>query len=114
MITRTFYSLAFAALSLAAITAFGQIKSTAVGHEFRQDDWPSIAASPDGSLWVAWLSYVGERDERGGPGRFLLPSGISVDRDGRVYVVDQFLRKLEVFRPAAIPAEMRAVKAARG
>jgi hypothetical protein len=41
----------------------GQIKSIAVGHEFRQDDWPSIAASPDGSLWVAWLSYVGERDD---------------------------------------------------
>lgn len=34
-----------------------------VGHEFRQDDLPSIAASPDGSLWVAWLSFVGDRDD---------------------------------------------------
>ena len=50
-------------LALSALTAFGQIKATAVGHEFRQDDWPSIAASPDGSLWVTWLSYVGERDD---------------------------------------------------
>jgi hypothetical protein len=45
------------------LTALSQIKDTAVGHEFRQDEWPSIAASPDGSLWVAWLSYVGERDD---------------------------------------------------
>jgi hypothetical protein len=50
-------------ITLAALPALGQIKSTAVGHEFRQDDWPSIAASPDGSLWVAWLSWVGERDD---------------------------------------------------
>ena len=50
-------------LALSALTAFGQIKATAVGHEYRQDDWPSIAASPDGSLWVTWLSFVGERDD---------------------------------------------------
>ena len=31
----------------------GQIQATMVGHEFRQDDLPSIAASPDGSLWIA-------------------------------------------------------------
>ena len=39
------------------------ITATAVGHEFRQDDWPAIAAAPDGSLWVAWLSFVGDRDD---------------------------------------------------
>src|SRR5262245_58838504 len=50
-------------LALITLSAFAQIKSTAVGHEFRQDDWPGIAASPDGSLWVTWLSYVGERDD---------------------------------------------------
>jgi hypothetical protein len=50
-------------LLLATLPALGQIKSTAVGHEFRQDDWPSITAAPDGSLWIAWLSYVGERDD---------------------------------------------------
>ena len=50
-------------LALCCFNAFGQIKSTAVGHEFRQDDWPGIAASPDGSIWVTWLSFVGERDD---------------------------------------------------
>ena len=49
--------------TLIALSALAQIKSTAVGHEFRQDDWPSIAASPDGSLWIAWLSFVGDRDD---------------------------------------------------
>src|SRR5215469_5820491 len=35
------------------------------GHEFRQDDWPSIAVGPDGSAWVAWLSFAGDRDDVG-------------------------------------------------
>src|SRR5882672_3879028 len=39
------------------------ITSQAVGHQYRQDDWPSIAAAPDGSLWVAWLSFDGEHDD---------------------------------------------------
>jgi hypothetical protein len=34
-----------------------------VGHEYRQDDWPAIAAAPDGSVWVAWLSFEGSRDD---------------------------------------------------
>jgi hypothetical protein len=50
-------------LALASLTAFAQINATSVGHEFRQDDWPSIATAPDGSVWVAWLSWVGERDD---------------------------------------------------
>ncbi|MFN7935439.1 MAG: hypothetical protein U0R19_19070 [Bryobacteraceae bacterium] len=41
----------------------GQMKATMVGHEYRQDDLPSIATAPDGSLWVAWLSFVGDRDD---------------------------------------------------
>lgn len=41
----------------------GQMKSAMVGHEFRQDDLPSIATSPDGSQWIAWLSFVGDRDD---------------------------------------------------
>jgi hypothetical protein len=48
---------------LSCLSAFSQVKDTAVGHEFRQDDWPSIAASADGSLWVTWLSFVGDRDD---------------------------------------------------
>lgn len=43
--------------------ALAQISATAVGHEFRQDDLPGIAVAPDGSVWVTWLSYVGDRDD---------------------------------------------------
>lgn len=50
------------------------------------------------------LLSVGERNEQGGRGRFLLPAGIDVDVDGRVYVVDQYYRKIEVFRPVSVPA----------
>ena len=50
------------------------------------------------------LLSIGERNEQGGSGRFLLPAGIDVDFDGRVYVVDQYFRKIEVFRPAGLPA----------
>lgn len=53
----------------------------------------------DGDL----LMYVGERSERDGPARYMLPSGVYVDEDGRVYVVDQWYRKVDVYRPAALP-----------
>ena len=39
------------------------VSSIAVGHQYRQDDWPTLAAAPDGSLWVAWLSFDGQRDD---------------------------------------------------
>jgi hypothetical protein len=39
------------------------MQSAMVGHEFRQDDLPAIATGPDGSVWVAWLSFVGDRDD---------------------------------------------------
>ncbi|MCL5746085.1 MAG: hypothetical protein M1541_19510, partial [Acidobacteria bacterium] len=48
-----------------AAHAASPVAVTAVGHEYRQDDLPSITASPDGSLWVAWLSFSGERDDIG-------------------------------------------------
>jgi hypothetical protein len=32
----------------------------------------------------------------------MLPAGIAVDEDGRVYMVDQFYRKVDVFRPAEL------------
>src|SRR5579862_8504237 len=41
----------------------GEMPATMVGHEYRQDDLPAMAAAPDGSLWVAWLSFVGDRDD---------------------------------------------------
>jgi hypothetical protein len=40
-----------------------KLASLAVGHEYRQDDLPAIAAAPDGSVWVAWLSFSGDRDD---------------------------------------------------
>ena len=46
-------------------TAANAIPGTMIGHEFRQDDLPSITAAPDGTLWAAWLSFVGDRDDIG-------------------------------------------------
>src|ERR1041385_8160643 len=39
------------------------VSSQAVGPQYRQDDWPTIAAAPDGSLWIAWLSFSGDHDD---------------------------------------------------
>ena len=55
----------------------------------------------DGEL----LMFIGQHDERGGPARYMLPTGIHVDEDGRVYVVDQWFRKVDVFRPARLKPE---------
>src|SRR5438445_10338784 len=52
-----------AAVIFSLVPLAAEITSTAVGHQFRQDDWPAIAAAPDGSLWIAWLSFVGDRDD---------------------------------------------------
>ncbi|MBI4907066.1 MAG: hypothetical protein HY820_25795 [Acidobacteria bacterium] len=41
----------------------GEMKIAMVGHEYRQDDLPSMATGPDGSMWLAWLSFNGERDD---------------------------------------------------
>ena len=54
----------------------------------------------DGKL----LLDVGGRSNSDGPAKYMLPSGIAVDEDGRVYIVDQFFRKVDVFRPAALSA----------
>lgn len=55
----------------------------------------------DGDL----LMFIGERSERDGPARYMLPSGIYVDEDGRVYMVDQWFKKIDIFRPAALAAD---------
>lgn len=49
---------------------------------------------PDGTLLLA----IGSRAERDAPGRYLLPAKVSADDGGRLYVVDQFLHKVEVIR----------------
>lgn len=40
-----------------------KIDAIAIGHSTREDDLPSIAAAPDGSVWIAWLSFNGDRDD---------------------------------------------------
>ncbi|MFB3827079.1 MAG: hypothetical protein ACE15B_09925 [Bryobacteraceae bacterium] len=39
-----------------------ELEAVAVGHEYRQDDCPAIAAGPDGAVWAAWLSFDGSAD----------------------------------------------------
>lgn len=57
--------------------------------------------NPDGEL----LMFVGSRSEQDGPARYILPAGIYVDEDGRVYMVDQWYRKIDIFRPFNLKAE---------
>jgi DNA-binding beta-propeller fold protein YncE len=57
--------------------------------------------NPDGDL----LMFIGQRSERDGPARYMLPSGIYIDEDGRVYMVDQWFKKIDVFRPFALSAD---------
>jgi sugar lactone lactonase YvrE len=55
---------------------------------------------PDGQLMLA----VGSRSETEKPAGYMLPAGIASDEDGRIYMVDQFFRRVDVYRPAAIAA----------
>jgi DNA-binding beta-propeller fold protein YncE len=50
---------------------------------------------PDG----AFLFFIGAHGEDGGAAKYMLPSGIDIDEDGRVYFVDQWYGKIEIFRP---------------
>lgn len=50
---------------------------------------------PDGQL----LLVLGGRAVEDAPGRYLLPARLACDETGRLYVVDQFLHKVEVLRP---------------
>ncbi|MGB5541076.1 MAG: 6-bladed beta-propeller [Gammaproteobacteria bacterium] len=49
------------------------------------------------------LLFVGERSEKYDRATYMLPAGIDVDEDGRVYMIDQYFRKLDVYRPAVLP-----------
>jgi DNA-binding beta-propeller fold protein YncE len=96
-----------------------------VGRQLGQFSRPKeIAADPHGNVYVVdtafgnfqifnadgeLLLFVGTRDERDGPARYMLPSGIAVDEDGRVYVVDQWFRKIDVYRPANLRADEGAL-----
>lgn len=48
----------------------------------------------DGQLLLA----IGARAQKDAPGRYLLPARLTTDETGRLYVVDQFLHKIDVIR----------------
>jgi len=48
------------------------------------------------------LLFIGSRSTEPGAAKYMLPAGIGVDEDGRVYMVDQFFRKVDIYRPASI------------
>lgn len=50
-------------LLLAGAASASVLDSQAVGHQYRQDDDPAVAVAPDGSLWVAWLSFDSDHDD---------------------------------------------------
>jgi len=50
------------------------------------------------------LLFIGDRSETPGPAKYMLPGGLAVDEDDRVYMVDQYFRKVDVFRPAGLSA----------
>lgn len=99
------------------VKSFGEVGRMS-GHFARPK---AIAADQHGNVYVTdsafanfqifdengtLLLFIGQRGESGAPGEYMLPAGIAIDpADGRVYVADQFFRKVEVFRPAGVPAE---------
>jgi sugar lactone lactonase YvrE len=96
--------------------SFGQL-GRQFGHFARPKE---IAADQAGNLYVVdaafgnfqifdsrgeLLLYVGERGDKDEPGRYTLPSGIYVDEDGRIYMVEQWFRRVDVFRPVGLAAD---------
>src|SRR5579862_4505096 len=41
----------------------GTLNAIPIGHEYRQDDLPTLGVAPDGTIWAAWLSFDGQRDD---------------------------------------------------
>ena len=97
------------------LNAFGNIGKQ-LGNFARPKE---IAADREGNVYVVdtafgntqlfnaegdLLMFIGERSEQDGPARYMLPSGVYVDEDGRMYVVDQWFRKVDIYRPAALAA----------
>jgi DNA-binding beta-propeller fold protein YncE len=48
------------------------------------------------------LLPLGDHDTSPGPGKYALISGISADETSRIYVLDQYFKKLEVFRKLSL------------
>lgn len=50
------------------------------------------------------MMFVGDRSEQDRPAGYMLPSGIAVDEDDRVYFVDQWFARVDVYRPYRLKA----------
>jgi DNA-binding beta-propeller fold protein YncE len=74
-----------------------------------------IAADAEGNLYVVdgvfcnfqifnqdgkFLFAIGNHGEDGGTVKYMMPSGIDIDEDGRIYFVDQWYGKIDIFRPS--------------
>lgn len=85
-----------------------------------------IALGPAGNVYVSdaafgnfqiftsdgrLLLHVGERSTTPARARYLLPAGIDVDEDGRVLMVGQFFRKVDIYRPAGLAADQGSLGA---
>ncbi|MEO5332404.1 MAG: hypothetical protein H7839_10305 [Magnetococcus sp. YQC-5] len=55
------------------------------------------------------LMFIGTRGNETERAKYLLPAMLSLDEDGRVYMVDQGFRKVDVFRPARLKEEEGAL-----
>jgi sugar lactone lactonase YvrE len=63
---------------------------------------------PDGQLLLA----LGSRARDDAPGRYLLPARIACDETQRLYVVDQYLHKIEVLRRLGDEEGLRLLRTA--
>lgn len=97
------------------VRAFGSI-----GRQFGNFARPrEIAVDRQGAIYVSdaafgntqifnaageLLLFIGARSERDEPARYTLLSGVGVDGDGRLYVADEFFRRVDVFRPVSMKA----------
>lgn len=79
-----------------------------------------IAADADGNLYVVdgafgnfqvfnpdgtFLFFVGTHGENDNAVEYMLPSGIDIDEDGRIYFADQWYNKIDIFRPLRMRTE---------
>jgi len=98
------------------LDSFGSV-GTQIGSFARPKE---IAADRGGNLYVVdaafgnfqifndqgdLLMFIGARGEKDVPAQYMLPSGIGIDEDGRVYMADQWFRKIDVFRPVEMKAD---------